>query len=102
MGTTFDDTTLFADLVEYEPTRMDASEKSISELNEIAGGDYWKPNFVDRIIFGRMNYNKVVTAYSDHKHFFNTCATEVIAYCDKLGIDYHIKNGTITPQCDTK
>ena len=61
-----------------------------------------KVNFVDRIIFGRMNYNKVVTAYSDHKHFFNTCATEVIAYCDKLGIDYHIKNGTITPQCDTK
>ena len=31
-----------------------------------------KVNFVDRIIFGRMNYNKVVTAYSDHKHFFLT------------------------------
>ena len=46
LGTTFDDTTLFADLVEYEPTRMDASEKSISELNEIAGGDYWKPIIV--------------------------------------------------------
>ena len=43
MGTTFDDRTLFADLVEYEPTKMDASEKSIKELNEIAGGDYWKP-----------------------------------------------------------
>ena len=46
LGTTFDDTTLFADLVEYEPTRMDASEKSISELNEIAGGDYWQPIIV--------------------------------------------------------
>lgn len=61
-----------------------------------------KVYFVDRIIFGRMNYNKEVTAYSEHKQFFNICATEVIAYCDRLGIDYHIKNGTITPQCDTK
>lgn len=43
LGTTFDDTAIFADLVEYEPTMMDASEKSIQELNEIAGGDYWKP-----------------------------------------------------------
>lgn len=38
----FDDNALFDDLVEYEPTRMDASEKSINELNEIAGGNYWQ------------------------------------------------------------
>ena len=43
MGTTFDDKALFDDLVEYEPTKLDASEKSIRELNEIAGGDYWQP-----------------------------------------------------------
>lgn len=43
LGTTFDDKAIFADLVEYEPTTMDASEKSIRELNEIAGGDYWQP-----------------------------------------------------------
>src|SRR5699024_5509087 len=43
LGTVFDDKALFADLVEYEPTKMDASEKSINELNEIAGGDYWQP-----------------------------------------------------------
>ena len=43
LGTTFDDKAIFTDLVEYEPTTMDASEKSIQELNEIAGGDYWKP-----------------------------------------------------------
>lgn len=43
LGTSFDDTAIFADLVEYESTMMDASEKSIQELNEIAGGDYWKP-----------------------------------------------------------
>lgn len=43
LGTTFDDKAIFADLVEYEPTTMDASDKSIRELNEIAGGDYWQP-----------------------------------------------------------
>lgn len=43
LGTTFDDKAIFTDLVEYEPTTMDASEKSIQELNKIAGGDYWKP-----------------------------------------------------------
>jgi len=43
MGTTFDDKEIFDDLVEYEPTKMDASYKSIKELNEIAGGDYWQP-----------------------------------------------------------
>ena len=42
LGTSFDDKSLFADLVEYDPTELDASEKSINELNEIAGGDYWQ------------------------------------------------------------
>lgn len=42
LGTSFDDRFLFDDLIEYEPTKMDASEKSIKELDEIAGGDYWK------------------------------------------------------------
>lgn len=41
-GTSFDDGSLFDDLIEYEPTKMDASDKSIKELDEIAGGDYWK------------------------------------------------------------
>lgn len=30
------------DLVEYEPSRMDSSIQSITALNNIAGGDYWK------------------------------------------------------------
>ena len=53
-------------------------------------------SFVDRIIFGRMNYSKEVTAYADHKQFFNDRAAEVIKFCEKRGISYHIKAGTIT------
>lgn len=52
MGTTFDDKEIFDDLVEYEPTKMAASEKSIKELNEIAGGDYWQA---------------IITAYKNHE-----------------------------------
>lgn len=52
--------------------------------------------FVDRIIFGRMNYSKEVTTYKKHTAFFNECAEVVIKYCNDHNIAYHIKKGTIT------
>lgn len=52
--------------------------------------------FVDRIIFGRMHYNKNVSAYRDNKAFFNGLADRVKEYCKQKGIDCHIKTGTIT------
>lgn len=52
--------------------------------------------FVDKIIFGRMHYNKEVTAYKTHKEFFNKAANQVITFCNKNNILYHIKTGTIT------
>lgn len=55
-----------------------------------------KISFVDKIIFGRLNYNKEVTAYKKHKEFFNFCAHQVIDFCNANNIAYHIKNGTIT------
>lgn len=42
LGTSFNDKTIFDDLVEYDPTKMDNSSQSIDELNAIAGGDYWQ------------------------------------------------------------
>lgn len=55
-------------------------------------------SFVDRIIFGRTNYSKVANSYEGHKHFYNECATEVIKFCQEHGIDYHIKEKTITEE----
>lgn len=55
-------------------------------------------SFVDRIIFGRTNYNKTVSAYRKNKHFYNECAEEVIAFCKDRGIDCHIKNKTQTKE----
>lgn len=42
LGMTYDNISFFDDLVEYDSTKMDASNKSIEELNEIAGGSYWQ------------------------------------------------------------
>lgn len=42
LGAVFDDESMFDDLVEYDSTRLEANEKSMTALNEIAGGDYWK------------------------------------------------------------
>ena len=52
--------------------------------------------FTDRIIFGRMNYNKTVTEYRDHKSFFNACAATVVDFCREQSIALHIKDGTVT------
>lgn len=53
-------------------------------------------SFSDKIIFGRTNYSKEVSAYKDHKDFYNQCASQVVDFCNKRGISYHIKDGTIT------
>ena len=52
--------------------------------------------FTDRIIFGRTNYNKEITAYSNHKEFYNEQAKKVIGFCIEHKIAYHIKTGTTT------
>ena len=53
-------------------------------------------SFADKIIFGRTNYSKEVSSYKEHKKFYNQEAKKVIAFCEDHGIDYHIKDGTIT------
>ena len=53
-------------------------------------------SFTDKIIFGRMHYNKKVSEYKEYKTFYNKCAKEVLSFCETRGIDYHIKKRTIT------
>lgn len=52
--------------------------------------------FADKIIFGRTNYSKDISAYKQHKLFYNKCAEVVIDFCKEKGIAYHIKDKTIT------
>lgn len=65
-------------------------EQNFNDILETIG-------FVDKIIFGRLHYNKQVGAYKDYKAFFNELAQQTIDFCQKRGISYHIKSGTITP-----
>ncbi len=53
-------------------------------------------SFVKRIIFGRTNYNKEISAFTKHRSFYNEQAEIVVRFCREHNIDYHIKNGTIT------
>lgn len=53
-------------------------------------------SFVDKIIFGRTNYSTEVSSYKDHKAYYNELAKEVISFCEERGIQYHIKEKTIT------
>ena len=52
--------------------------------------------FVDKIIFGRMHYNKKVTEYKGHKQFFNDLSDRVVDYCRNHKKEYHIKRKTVT------
>ena len=53
-------------------------------------------SFVDKIIFGRTNYSKEVTAYKTHRDYYNQKAQEVIDFCESRGIQYYIKAKTVT------
>jgi DNA repair photolyase len=51
-------------------------------------------SFVDKIIFGRLNYNVKSSEFKYTKEFYNSLALSVIKFCKRHGIDYHIKQGT--------
>tara|TARA_Y100001933_G_scaffold255435_1_gene298505 strand:- start:46 stop:822 length:777 start_codon:yes stop_codon:yes gene_type:complete len=54
-----------------------------------------KIKFVDKIIFGRTNYNKRITEYKNHKAYYNELSKMVTGFCHNNGIAVHIKKGTI-------
>ncbi|MCL2520352.1 MAG: radical SAM protein [Spirochaetaceae bacterium] len=53
-------------------------------------------SFTNRIIFGRTNYSKEVSAFTKHREFYNEQARVVIQFCKEHNIDFHIKDGTLT------
>ena len=53
-------------------------------------------SFVDKIIFGRLHYNRLVSQYKGYKEYYNNLANQVIKFCEERNIEYHIKEKTIT------
>ncbi len=52
--------------------------------------------FVDKIVFGRLNYSSKIKAFSHSKEFYNSQAKTVINFCKRNKISYHVKEGTIS------
>lgn len=74
--------------IEPYPTPNIAEQDLMQILNSIS--------FVDYIVFGMWHYNKIISAYKEHKDFYNKCADTVIQFCNENNIKYHIKEGTKT------
>lgn len=73
--------------MEPYPIPSSSDNQSLTEiLNEV--------KFVDKIIFGKLNYNVEVSNFQDNKTFYQECADEVIEFCENKGIEYYIKYGT--------
>jgi len=53
-------------------------------------------SFVDKIVFGKWNYSSVTSHFKDYKKFYNESSYKVIEFCKENGIEYHIKEGTIS------
>lgn len=52
-------------------------------------------SFADKIVFGKWNYSKLTQTFRGYKDFYNVNAKEVIQFCKKNQIDFHIKDKTI-------
>lgn len=74
--------------IEPYPTPNIFEQDLVEILNKI--------DFVDKIIFGKLNYNKEVSNYKEYKFFYDDMALKVIEFCNINNIQYHIKNGTIS------
>jgi len=72
--------------MEPYPTPNLVNQDLMKILNEV--------KFVDKIIFGKLNYNVKVTEFQNNKEFYDVCANVVTEFCKQYGIDYHIKYGT--------
>lgn len=72
--------------MEPYPTPNIAGQELLPILKEIS--------FVDKIIFGKLNYNAKAGEAQGRREFYGDCANLVIDFCVKNRIDYHIKYGT--------
>ncbi len=78
--------------IEPYPTPNIIEQELAPILNEI--------KFVDKIVFGRMNYNIKISKYKSSQSFYNIMSSQVIEFCKNMNIECHIKNGTIKDESE--
>ena len=50
--------------------------------------------FVDKLIFGKLNYNIEASRFPGNRDFYMKTVEKVVDFCEAHGIRYHIKSGT--------
>jgi three-Cys-motif partner protein len=85
----------WASIEPYPTPNLDSTAENIENLLE-------RISFVNKIIFGKMNYNVKSTKFSDNENFYKRIAKKVVNFCDKNKIIYHIKFGTPYSKMETK
>ena len=72
--------------MEPYPTPNLINQNIKSVLNSIS--------FVDKIIFGKLNYNVQSSKFKNNESFYENCGQQVIDFCKTHKIEHHIKFGT--------
>ena len=87
MGTSFNNNEIFEDLIEYDSSQMDASDDSIKDLNDIAGGDYWQKIITDY-------KNGIIDGYTAEDTFTKMyCQRMMKKYTYVLNLPLRLKEG---------
>lgn len=79
----------------YPTPNLDKSSEKIELLLE-------KISFVNKIIFGKINYNVQSRYFKKSEEFYQTMVKKVTHFCKKYDIKYHIKFGTPYSEKKTK
>ena len=79
----------------YPTPNLDGTAVNIENILE-------KIKFVDKIIFGKLNYNVNSSKFCNNKSFYSEISKRVIEFCEKNRIKYHIKFGTPFSDVKTK
>lgn len=84
--------------VSIEPYPTPNIDNTSFEINRLLD----EISFVDKIIFGKLNYNVKSSKYISNESFYKKIAEKVIIFCNKNKIKYHIKFGTPCSKFKTK
>jgi len=77
----------WASIEPYPTPNLDENSPNIKILLNRIG-------FVDKIIFGKINYNIQSNHFKNNEEFYRKTVEKVIEFCNKHNIKYHIKFGT--------
>jgi len=77
----------WASIEPYPTPNIDPAADRVEDLLEAL-------SFVDRVVFGKWNYNRLASAYERDHDFFGPMAERVARWCERYGTSLHIKRGT--------